>query len=240
MNGGILDQAIAEQLMKIKVLILLAIIAQSFTIQTLAETLTGRVISVGDGDTIRVRTGEKTLTVRLACINSAEVSQKPYGERAASRLKQLLPTNTPVSLNIVDSDRYGRSVALVNKGDLSINLALVQEGQAVVYQKYLDNCPELKDRLLAAEATAQKKRLNFWSQNNPTMPWDWREENRPSPQKPLTFPENSTSLPVCVNSDCDCSDFRNRAEAQRVLNAYPNDPFRLDADKDGIPCESLK
>ena len=178
--------------------------------------------------------------MRLACIDSAEVSQKPYGERAASRLKQLLPPNTPVSLNIVDSDRYGRSVALVNKGDLSINLTLVQEGQAVVYQKYLDKCPQLNDRLLAAEATAQKKRLNFWSQNNPTMPWDWRAGNRPSPQKPLTFPENSTSLPACVNSDCDCSDFRNRAEAQRVLNAYQGDPFRLDADKDGIPCESLK
>jgi micrococcal nuclease len=226
--------------MKTKVLILLAIIAQSFTVQVLAQNLTGRVVSVGDGDTIRVRTGEKTLTVRLACIDSAELGQKPYGERAASRLKQLLPPNTPVSLNVVDSDRYGRSVALVNKGNLSINLTLVQEGQAVVYQKYLNNCPDLKDRLQAAEAAAQRKKLNFWSQSNPTMPWDWRAGNRSSPQKPLAFPEGSNSLPACVNSDCDCSDFNTRAEAQRVLNAYPSDPFRLDADKDGIACESLK
>jgi micrococcal nuclease len=226
--------------MKTKILIVSVIIAQSLAFPALAETFTGKVVSVGDGDTIRVRTGDKTLTVRLACIDSAEVSQKPYGERAASRLKQLLPPNTPVSLHIVDSDRYGRSVALVNKGVLSINLVMVQEGQAVVYQKYLNNCPDLKDRLLAAESSAKNRRVNFWNQSNPVMPWDWRAGNRSSPQKPLAFPEGSTSLPACVNSDCDCSDFNTRAEAQRVLNAYPSDPFRLDADKDGIACESLK
>ncbi|MBD1847481.1 excalibur calcium-binding domain-containing protein [Cyanobacteria bacterium FACHB-63] len=36
-----------------------------------------------------------------------------------------------------------------------------------------------------------------------------------------------------------CSDFRTQAEAQRVLIAFPNDPFRLDGDKDGVACESL-
>lgn len=35
-----------------------------------AQTLTGRIVSVGDGDTLRVATGGKTLTVRLACVDA--------------------------------------------------------------------------------------------------------------------------------------------------------------------------
>jgi len=41
--------------------------------------------------------------------------------------------------------------------------------------------------------------------------------------------------------DRNCSDFRTWREAQEFyLAAGPSDPHRLDADKDGIACESLK
>jgi hypothetical protein len=35
-----------------------------------------------------------------------------------------------------------------------------------------------------------------------------------------------------------CSDFVSQADAQAVLRADPTDPNRLDADKDGVACES--
>lgn len=113
-----------------------------------AQTITGTIVSVGDGDTIRVKTPDKTLTVRLACVDSPELKQQPYGQAASNRLKQLLPVGQAVTLRIADTDRYGRSVAKVYTGSTSINLALVQEGQAVVYRQYLKGCPELRDRLL--------------------------------------------------------------------------------------------
>ena len=50
----------------------------------------------------------------------------------------------------------------------------------------------------------------------------------------------SADFPSCVNSDCNCSDFATQAEAQRVLEAYPGDPFKLDRDKDSIACETLR
>ncbi len=100
--------------------------------------------SVGDGDTLRVATGGKTITVRLACVDAAETAQVPFGKAATERLRQLLPPGQQVNLRVADTDRYGRSVAKAYKGDLSINLALVQEGQAVVYRQYLSACPELK------------------------------------------------------------------------------------------------
>ena len=39
------------------------------------------VVSIGDGDTMRVRDGGRLLTIRMACIDAPEIAQKPYGAR---------------------------------------------------------------------------------------------------------------------------------------------------------------
>jgi hypothetical protein len=53
-------------------------------------------------------------------------------------------------------------------------------------------------------------------------------------------PDNSTKkLPDCVQKDCNCRDFQTQAQAQAVLDAFPNDPHKLDKNKDGRACESL-
>ena len=49
-----------------------------------------------------------------------------------------------------------------------------------------------------------------------------------------TSDESSTST-----RDRDCADFDSQAEAQAVLDDDPSDPERLDADDDGIACESF-
>jgi micrococcal nuclease len=72
-----------------------------------------------------------------------------------------------VNLAIANTDRYGWSVAKVYIGNQSINVAMVQEGQAVVYRQYLSACPELKERLLNAEASAKSRRRGIWAQTNP-------------------------------------------------------------------------
>jgi micrococcal nuclease len=102
----------------------------------IAQSLTAKVISVGDGDTITVDQAGKNMRVRMSCIDAPELKQKPFGESSRQRLKALLPTGTPVTLRVIDTDRYGRTVAEVFKGSKSINLVMVQEGQAVIYQKY--------------------------------------------------------------------------------------------------------
>lgn len=42
-----------------------------------------------------------------------------------------------------------------------------------------------------------------------------------------------------AQSDLDCSDFVFQEDAQAEFNRDPSDPFRLDADNDGIACEVL-
>jgi micrococcal nuclease len=225
------------------------------TTSTVAQNELPRVVSTGDGDTLRLRQGGKTITVRLGCIDAPESTQAPWGAQSANRLKQLLPAGQAVQVREIERDRYGRTVAELYLGNQSVNLRMVKEGQAVVYTQYLSGCANTQDQYLAAEAQAKAQRLGFWNQTNPVMPWDYRRgkrsNNRPStgasprPQpKPSTAasPTQTTStanLPACTKSDCDCKDFKTQAEAQQVLDAFPGDPYKLDGNKDGKACESL-
>jgi micrococcal nuclease len=118
---------------------------------------------------------------------------------------------------------------------------MVKDGQAVVYRQYLDGCAATQDQYLQAETQARQKKLGFWNQQSPTMPWDYRRGKR-SHQTPtkVVSPVQTQSLPSCINSDCNCSNFKTQAQAQQVLVAFPGDKFRLDGDNDGVACESLR
>ena len=207
------------------------------------------VISTGDGDTLRVRDDGKAVTIRLACVDAPE-SDQPGGQAAAGRLKALLPVGQPVQVRKVDTDRYGRTVAELYLADQSVNLTLVREGLVVVYRQYLDGCANTREQFLQAEASAQAAQQNFWGQSNAVMPWDWRKGKRQNQQpsievSPAAIPDSSPippvsePLPACTNSDCDCRDFATQSDAQRVFDAVPGDPYRLDGDKDGRVCERL-
>ena len=148
------------------------------SIPTQAPSVTATVISIGDGDTLRVESQGQKITVRLACVDAPEMAQSPYGQAAAQRLKQLLPVGQTITLQVVERDRYGRTVAEVYRGNLSVNLQMVQEGQAVVYRQYLRGCPGLQTQLLQAENQARQQRLAFWSQANPVLPEVFRRSRR--------------------------------------------------------------
>ena len=152
-------------------LVLPLLLAPSLAI---AQTTPATVVSIGDGDTLRIRQSEQVTTIRLGCVDSPERSQSPWGQQSTSKLKQLLPQSTPVQVRTITRDRYGRTVAELYVGKQSVNLQMVQEGQAVVYRQYLSGCAATKDQYLQAEAQAKKQRIGFWNQNLPVMPWDYR------------------------------------------------------------------
>lgn len=70
-----------------------------------AQTVRASVLSIGDGDTIRLRKAGKPPTVRLACIDAPESAQSPYGQQARTYLQQRLPIGREVSLDIKTTDR---------------------------------------------------------------------------------------------------------------------------------------
>ena len=87
----------------------LALMTLAWPAEVVAQGVKATVLSIGDGDTIRVRQAGKALTVRLACIDAPENAQTPYGQRAREYLQQRLPIGRDVSLIVKTTDRYGRS-----------------------------------------------------------------------------------------------------------------------------------
>ncbi|MFZ0407468.1 MAG: thermonuclease family protein [Cyanobium sp.] len=97
------------------------------------------VLSVGDGDTLRVQAGGRAITIRLACIDAPETAQSPWGQQSRAYLMQRLPRDREVSIQPHTTDRYSRTVAEVIS-DININLVMVEDGQAFAYRRYLSGC----------------------------------------------------------------------------------------------------
>jgi len=192
----------------------------------LAQAPTVTVLSIGDGDTIRVRQGGRALTVRLACIDAPETAQSPWGQQARRTLQQRLPFGRPVTLKIKTTDRYGRTVAEV-VSDININLALVEDGQAFAYRQYLGGCDA--KAYLDAEFRASRRRLGVWQvEGGITRPWDFRRRRSSTAITDGTTPRGRRYR---------CKEIGSYAQAQHLLaqgHSY------LDGDGDGEACESLR
>jgi len=142
----------------------------AITAQT--ETLTGKVLYISDGDTLKILTGSsKKMRIRLAGIDTPEKGQ-PYGKEAKQALS-VLTLQKQVTIDVQTIDRYGRMVGLVYVQGLNVNSELVRQGMAWVYRRYTND-----EKLYALEAKAKKEKRGLWSSNNFIEPWLWRRGER--------------------------------------------------------------
>jgi micrococcal nuclease len=131
-----------------------------------ADTMSGRVVRVVDGDTlVLLVAGHEQERIRLAGIDCPERKQA-LTRRVAGK---------EVTIEWAKRDRYGRVVGKVVYGSHDVDLALVREGMCWWYRKYAHEQTRA-DRVLYenAEAKAQEKRLGLWRDTNPVPPWEWR------------------------------------------------------------------
>lgn len=192
------------------------------------------VLSVGDGDTLRVSDGGKRTTIRLACIDAPETSQTPYGAASREWLRRLVPVGSEVVLRVSTTDRYGRTVADVFRKGQSVNLAMVASGQAFAYRNYLSQCDQAA--YLGAEKKAQRQGLGVWSvAGGITRPWDWRKGVRDS--SPTVSAPSATGSGASVGRRYTCKQIGSYARAQELLREGHT---YLDRDGDGEACESLR
>lgn len=129
-----------------------------------------QIVSVHDGDIIRVRRNNVELKIRFACIDAPELKQ-PLGEESRNYLRSLLPKGKSVGVKVVDVDRYGRSVAEVFADGQLVQAKQAEQGTVYVYQKYLHNCPDAK-LVTDAEAIAKGKQIGVWA-GDYQKPWDY-------------------------------------------------------------------
>jgi endonuclease YncB( thermonuclease family) len=195
------------------------------------------VTRVYDGDTITVSGEGREVKVRLYGIDTPESTQW-YGQNAKQFTSSQLFGKT-VSVDPIDIDRYGRTVAVVSVGDLVINKLLIEYGYAWVYDRYCRKpfCAEWKQ----LEEEARTAKSGLWKNPDTIPPWKYRQSSRKGASKST----KTTDQGVC---DCsgnvyNCSDFSTQREAQRCyehcLKQTGYDVHRLDRDKDRVACESL-
>ena len=139
----------------------------------------GIVKQVLDGDSFIIDFDGKTYNSRLACVDAMEYDS-PLGTESTQYLRQTLPKDSPVKVNVVDVDKYKRLIVLAWKDGKLVNNEVVRTGSALIYHKYLGNCKEHQKTMLASEQEAKVKQVGYWGlpEQQQIKPWEWRRNKR--------------------------------------------------------------
>jgi endonuclease YncB( thermonuclease family) len=142
-----------------------------------AETITGQVVGVADGDTITVLDADKVQhKIRLAGIDAPEKKQA-FGNRSKESLSDMVFDKTG-NVETEKRDRYGRRIGKVLFNGQDVNLVLVERVMAWFYRQYQREVSPIDRKLYeAAEDAAKAAKRGLWRDADPVAPWDFRFNN---------------------------------------------------------------
>jgi hypothetical protein len=164
-------------------------------------------------------------------------SHQDYGSKAKEFTSNMVFGKT-VSVKVMDTDRYGRTVGIVSIDGKCLNEELVKAGFAWFYGQYCKAsfCSQWNQY----QEDTRSRKIGLWSMSNPIPPWEFRRGEKSgssagtitqaTPQ-PGVYHGN-TSSKVFHQSDCKAYDCKNCTE---------NFQNRDDAVKAGYkPCGTCK
>jgi endonuclease YncB( thermonuclease family) len=145
---------------------------------THADTLTGRVVRVTDGDTIVVLDSANTQhKIRLTGIDAPERKQA-FGTKS----KEHLSDSVAGKFVVVDynkRDYYKRILGKVLLNNEDMNLEQIRAGLAWHYKKYQnEQTPTDRELYSKAEIEAREARRGLWYDPEPVPPWEYRKLKR--------------------------------------------------------------
>jgi micrococcal nuclease len=184
------------------------------------------VVSVVDGDTIKVVIGGKRSSLRYIGIDSPESGAHLAAEASQANYALVMGETVTLIRDVSETDRYGRLLRYVVAGGTFVNLELVRQGFASAY-KYPPDTSCSSD-FAAAQAVAVGAELGLWALPSPTAVRAIAT-TRAGNCDP-SYPD------VCIPRpppDLDCGDI-----PYRRFRVLPPDPHHFDRDHDGIGCES--
>lgn len=177
------------------------------------------VVDVVDGDTIDLGNGQ---TVRLVGIDTPERGECG-SERASDNLaRMVLGKRVRLAVSDEDTDRYGRLLRYVDVGTVDAGLAQIKQGYAIARYDSRDGYG------------FHPREPAYIKADHASKPYTCTKP-RPAPMVSRGSGNNcmrgySPCLPVV--SDLDCGDING------PVRVTGSDPYRLDADGDGIGCDS--
>jgi micrococcal nuclease len=153
------------------------VLAGSAEASLAAETpkaLVGQVVSVVDGDTIKVRMGDRVETVRYIGMNAPELhhpekGEEPGGREATEANRKLVEGQTVrLELDVQERDRYGRLLAYVYLGDMMVNAEMVAQG----YGQAMTIPPNVRHQelFLKLQREARLLQIGLWRGTGPAPP----------------------------------------------------------------------
>lgn len=159
-------------------LLLATIVVAALATAFAMADVSGRVVAVTDGDTIKVLDANRVEhKIRLTGVDAPERGQ-PYGNASRKHLANLV-AGKQVVVESDKADRYGRILGKVLVDGTDANLEQVKAGYAWWYRYYA------KTQLRAdrksyeqAEASAKGAGLGLWADSNPINPYEWRKGKR--------------------------------------------------------------
>lgn len=140
-----------------------------FYTTTTAQTYTGKVTAVKDGDTIEMLVNGKPVRIRLFGVDAPEKGQA-FGEKSRQFTADQCFGKTVKAVQ-KSRDQYRRVVAEVFLPDnSSLNYKLLQAGFAWHYTQFSQN-----ETWAAAALKAKREGLGLWRDAHPVAPWNWRK-----------------------------------------------------------------
>lgn len=127
------------------------------------EPQTARVISVIDGDTIKIELNNQKVNLRYIGINAPELdsAEREIAEQALQFNAQMVENQTvTLYTDISETDRFGRLLRYVFVDDVFVNYELIWMG----YARQRDYPPDsaCKDLFVTAQAEAISMRRGIW------------------------------------------------------------------------------
>jgi micrococcal nuclease len=149
--------------------IILTLVLILFVVSS-AFAQTGKVVGVSHGDTITVLVNKTQVKVRLYGIDCPENGQD-FGNRAKQFASEMV-FGKFVTIEVIDIDRYGRSVANVLIDGKSLNEEVVKAVYAWVYPQY---CKTSVCKIwYQHESETRSNKIGLWNHTNPMPPWEFR------------------------------------------------------------------
>ncbi len=207
------------------------------------------LVSITDGDTIRVMYNGVNEPVRYLLIDTPETNhprlgKQPYGTEAKERNRALVNSgNLTLEFDVGEKrDKYGRLLAYVYVDGKSVQEALIRDGLARVAYVYPPNTRHLTP-YEEAQQVAKSKKLGFWAIEdyatdsgfvNTTTASSESSSDASSEAGSERSSEVSTETTEWFDN---CTHLRTKYP-NGVASNHPAYQAKMDRDKDNFACEN--